>query len=77
MRYGPCGESLECRIRVDLEPTDPIESICYCKNSEPICGSDGQTYENQCKLTEARYKKRDGLVAVSRGPCQSGNLDFV
>jgi hypothetical protein len=31
-------------------------------------------------LTESRYKKRDGLVAASRGPCKSGessNMNYT
>jgi hypothetical protein len=69
--YGDCGENLECRLRTDMEPTDPPEAVCYCIKDEPICGTDGITYENECQLTESRYKKRDGLVAASRGPCKS------
>jgi hypothetical protein len=28
-------------------------------------------------LTESRYKKRDGLVAASRGPCKSGKSSNI
>ncbi len=52
----------------------------YCIKDEPICGTDGITYENECQLTESRYKKRDGLVAASRGPCKSGkssNMNYT
>jgi len=70
-KYGPCGENLVCRLRTDLPPSDAPEALCYCSSDEAICGSDGITYDNMCKLLEARYKRRDGLVAVSRGPCRS------
>jgi len=69
--HGTCGENLECRMRTDMEANDPPEAVCYCVKVEPICGNDGITYENECQLTEARYKKRDGLVAASRGPCKA------
>ncbi len=68
---------MECRLRTDMEPTDPPEAVCYCIKDEPICGTDGITYENECQLTESRYKKRDGLVAASRGPCKSGKSSNI
>lgn len=58
-------------MRTDLLPQDPPEGMCVCLKQETLCASDGQTYDNECQLTEARYKKRDGLRAVSRGPCRS------
>lgn len=69
--YGPCGENLECRPRTDLAPGDPPEAQCVCLKTETLCGSDGKSYENECQLTEARYKQRDGLRAMHRGPCKS------
>lgn len=69
--HGTCGEHLECRPRTDLPEGDPPEAVCVCYKSETLCGSDGVTYENECKLTEARYQRRDGLRAVHRGPCRS------
>ncbi|XP_015793232.1 insulin-like growth factor-binding protein-related protein 1 [Tetranychus urticae] len=69
--YGACGENLECRLRKDLDPSEPAEALCFCIKPEMVCGSDGETYDNICQLNEARYKRRDGLVASSNGPCQS------
>lgn len=69
--YGPCGEHLECRLRTDLAPGDPPEAQCYCTKTEPLCGNDGKTYENECQMTEARYRLRNGLQAAHRGPCNS------
>ena len=59
-------------MRTDMEANDPPEAVCYCLKDEPICGSDGITYENECKLTEERYRQRNGLVASTRGPCNTG-----
>ncbi|XP_067124332.1 insulin-like growth factor-binding protein-related protein 1 [Centruroides vittatus] len=68
--FGRCGEGLICQVRVDLPAGDPEEALCVCQHTSKLCGSDGVTYENQCQLTEERYRKRNGLKAVSRGPCR-------
>lgn len=72
---GVCGDNLECRVRNDLDWNDPPEAVCFCINQKPLCGSDGITYENECQLTEARYRRRDGLRAVSAEPCVKGKID--
>ncbi|GAB6022856.1 hypothetical protein CHUAL_006954 [Chamberlinius hualienensis] len=69
--YGYCGEGLECRLRDDLEPTDLPEAICVCVKQEILCGTDGKTYDNMCKLMEEAYRLRNGLKAASRGPCKA------
>ncbi|RWS12460.1 Kazal-type serine protease inhibitor domain-containing protein 1-like protein [Dinothrombium tinctorium] len=68
--YSKCGNHMKCKVRNDLAPGDTPEAICYCVNDEPICGSDGVTYRNLCHLSEVRYQRRDGLIAVSHGPCK-------
>ena len=75
-KYENCGEGLECRIRTDMEPNDLPEAICYCIKTESLCGSDGNTYENECQLNEQRYRKRNGLHAITRGPCKTGKHLF-
>lgn len=69
--FGDCGDNLECRIRTDLDPDDSPEATCFCTQTYPLCGSDGITYENVCQLTEERYRRRNGLRAVSREPCRT------
>lgn len=69
--YQRCGDDLECRVRTDLDPSDKPEAICYCTQDEPICGSDGVTYENRCQFTEARYRNRDKLYEIDNRPCKS------
>lgn len=69
--YGYCGEELECRLRTDLQPSDPPEAICFCKQDEILCASDGKTYMNMCQMMEEAYRQRNTLNAVTRGPCKS------
>uniref|UniRef100_A0A482Z7D5 U19-Hypotoxin-Hsp1a_1 n=1 Tax=Hypochilus sp. SGP-2016 TaxID=1905178 RepID=A0A482Z7D5_9ARAC len=70
-KFRPCGENLLCRPRTDMAPGDPPEAECVCERNDALCGSDGHTYSNECQLTEERYKRRDGLRAMHRGPCRS------
>ncbi|KAJ8712498.1 hypothetical protein PYW07_005340 [Mythimna separata] len=50
---------------------------CTCtRNYLPICGSDGETYSNQCLLDCANYNTHKDIVAVKDGPCE-GNLPDV
>lgn len=44
---------------------------CTCtRNYQPICGSDGSTYANQCLLECAQYTTKKDITAVREGPCE-------
>ena len=48
---------------------DPCLKNCSSNNStQVICGSDGQTYANECELENARCDD-EGLSVASDGPC--------
>uniref|UniRef100_A0A3P9MTY6 HtrA serine peptidase 3a n=1 Tax=Poecilia reticulata TaxID=8081 RepID=A0A3P9MTY6_POERE len=74
----PCGDGLECKT---LSASDAgkrrgsSRGVCRCKQDHEVCGSDGKTYGNVCKLKAAsRRAVQKGRAAVSqahKGPCRS------
>ncbi|XP_061685330.1 serine protease HTRA3a [Syngnathoides biaculeatus] len=60
----PCGEGMVCARRGSTE-------VCRCKAAHFVCGSDGKTYGNVCKVRGANRKRKgkDGVRQVHRGPC--------
>lgn len=73
--YGRCGEQLECRLDAggDLSRGEVPEPLCACRSQRPLCGSDGRTYAQICRLQEASRALPDAnLTVVHPGPCESG-----
>ncbi|KAF9801930.1 hypothetical protein SFRURICE_016180 [Spodoptera frugiperda] len=51
---------------------------CTCtRNYLPICGSNGETYSNQCLLDCARYNTHQDITVVKQGPCESEQQTVV
>uniref|UniRef100_A0A8D1PM40 Kazal type serine peptidase inhibitor domain 1 n=1 Tax=Sus scrofa TaxID=9823 RepID=A0A8D1PM40_PIG len=73
--YGSCGEQLECRLDTggDLSRGEVPEPLCACRSQRPLCGSDGRTYAQICRLQEAaRARPEANLTVAHPGPCESG-----
>lgn len=73
--YGRCGEQLECRLDAggDLSRGEVPEPLCVCRSQRPLCGSDGRTYAQICRLQEAARARPDANLTVAHpGPCESG-----
>lgn len=73
--YGRCGEQLECRLDAggDLSRGEVPEPLCACRSQRPLCGSDGRTYAQICRLQEAARARPDANLTVAHpGPCESG-----
>ncbi|XP_038839188.1 serine protease HTRA3-like [Salvelinus namaycush] len=81
-----CGDGLECR-----SPNGPNEGLagkrsskrrlCQCKMGYKVCGSDGKTYRNVCRMKaasrKALQKEREAITQAHKGPCPSGNIGPV
>uniref|UniRef100_A0ABM5GHK0 Serine protease HTRA3 n=1 Tax=Pogona vitticeps TaxID=103695 RepID=A0ABM5GHK0_9SAUR len=69
----PCGDGLQCRF----PSADQTRGVCRCKLSAPVCGSDGRTYANVCRLkTAERQALQQALPPVhqvQKGACRAGH----
>ncbi|XP_018427472.1 PREDICTED: tomoregulin-1-like, partial [Nanorana parkeri] len=78
----------QSEVRVCDESTCKYEGVCkedggvlkcYCQfecgtNYVPVCGSNGDTYQNECFLRRSACKQQKHLTVVTRGPCISGSF---
>ncbi|KAG5848121.1 hypothetical protein ANANG_G00095030 [Anguilla anguilla] len=66
----PCGDGLECKHPAGKRLS---KGVCQCRQSYKVCGSDGRTYGNACRLKAVSRKAlHRGLSAVTqahKGPC--------
>ncbi|KTG02093.1 hypothetical protein cypCar_00025973 [Cyprinus carpio] len=67
---APCGDGLECKFSAGKRLS---KGVCQCKTTHRVCGSDGKTYGNVCKMrAAARKAQQRGLPVITqtqKGPC--------
>ncbi|GAA6220326.1 serine protease HTRA3-like [Lates japonicus] len=75
----PCGDGLECRL-LSAGRHRGSRGVCRCKMEHEVCGSDGKTYGNVCKMRaasrKAQLKGRPEVSQAHKGPCSSSGAGF-
>ncbi|XP_069560985.1 serine protease HTRA3a [Brachyistius frenatus] len=68
----PCGDGLECKP-LAAGKRRGSKGVCRCKMGLEVCGSDGKTYGNVCKMKaagrKAAHKGRAAVSQAHKGPC--------
>ncbi|XP_030287948.1 serine protease HTRA3 isoform X2 [Sparus aurata] len=67
-----CGDGLDCKQPAGKRLS---KSVCLCKLSYEVCGSDGKTYSSVCQLKATSRKALQqglpGITQIHKGPCET------
>ena len=61
-----CPEDQDCVLDVKGKASCKCPAVCP-SGRDPVCGSDGRTYENRCKARKESCEKKKNLSFVSGG----------
>ncbi|XP_062902416.1 serine protease HTRA3 [Mobula hypostoma] len=68
-----CGDGMECKPLFGKRAAKG-PGVCRCKFNYRVCGSDGKTYDNVCRLKSASRRamqlRLQAIVQVKKGECE-------
>ncbi|XP_060712553.1 serine protease HTRA1-like [Hemiscyllium ocellatum] len=71
--HGVCAEGFQCIYSAGKRK----KGTCGCPHNDEVCGSDGQTYSNICRLKalSRRHQSSNALpvILIQKGACDAGH----
>ena len=66
-----CPAPQVCQLDGERRPVCRCNEMCSM-DFNPVCGSDGKTYSNECVMRQEACRARRELRVIYRGKCSSG-----